>query len=197
MKKLILFAAMFVMLSAFAAPQLDLFPAKRNKSPIVGGAVVERPDATVLLFQLKPDTPESFKVGNLYVYLDDNIATGRKKIGNEYYCDPAKGQLSSYSADGVGKLHRRAVTFHRVGEWYYLIISNENLIHGKISAARFVVNTNSGSCEITLKAPPAPVPVVAPQIPAIGARRMMPPPPVKKTPAAPVNADGSKKKNKL
>ncbi len=194
MKKIILFAAVFALFSVFAAPQLQLFPAQRNKSPIIGGAVVERPDATVLLFKLKPETPENFKLNNLYIHLDDNIATGRKKIGNEYYCDPAKGQLSSYSADGVGKLHRRAVTAHRVADWYYLIIANENLIHGKISAARFIINSSSGSGVVTLKAPPAPVSVDAPQIPAVGARRIMPPPPVKKTPAAPVKADGSKKK---
>ena len=181
MKKMVMFAAVFAVLNAVAAPQLEVFPAQRNKSPIIGGAVVERPDATVLLFKLKPDTPESFKVNSIYIFLDGNIATGRKKLGNEYYCDPAKRHLTSYSADGVAKLHRKASTVHRVGEWYYLIIVNENLIHGKISTAKYMVKTNSGNCEITLKSPPAPVSVDAPQIPAIGARRMMmaPPPNVK------------------
>ena len=173
MKKVIMFMTFFAVLSAVAAPQLEMFPAQRNKTPIIGGAVVERPDATVVLFKLKPETPETFKISSLYIFLDNNAATGRKKLGNEYYCDPAKGHLTSYSADGVAKLHRRAVTAHRVGDWYYLIIANENLIHGKISTAKYMVKTNSGSCMVSLKAPPAPVSVDAPQIPAVGARRMV------------------------
>lgn len=177
MKKLVVLAVFSVILNAVAAPQLQLFPAQRSKAPIIGGAIVERPDATVLLFKLKPETPESFKLNSIYIFLDDNAATGRKKLGNEYYCAPAKGQLISYSADGVSKLYRRALTVHRVDDWYYLIIANENLIHGKISTAKFTVNSNSGSCVVSFKAPPAPVSVDAPQIPAIGARRMMAPPP--------------------
>jgi len=194
MKKFILFMAALTVLTAAAAPQLALFPAQRNKSSILGGAIVERPDATVLLFKLKPGTDEKFKINNLYIFLDDDAATGRKKIGNEYYCDIAKGQLSSYSADGIGKLHRRAVAAHRAGEWYYLIINNENLIHGKLTTARFTVSTNGGNCVVSLKAPPASVNVDAPVLPAIGARQMTAAPQVKKNPAAPAKAAGSKKK---
>ena len=194
MKKFIMFIAAMVMLTVTASPQLSLYLAQRNKSPIIGGAIVERPDATVLMFKLKADTAENFKINNLYIFLDDNAATGRKRIGNEYYCDIAKGQLSSYSADGTGKLHRRAVTAHRSGEWYYLIISNENLIHGKLTTARFTVSTNSGSCSVSLKSPPEAVKVDAPVLPAVGARRSVPAAPVKNTPAAVKKADGSKKK---
>lgn len=192
-----MFIAAMVMLTVTASPQLSLYLAQRNKSPIIGGAIVERPDATVLMFKLKADTAENFKINNLYIFLDDNAATGRKRIGNEYYCDIAKGQLSSYSADGTGKLHRRAVTAHRSGEWYYLIISNENLIHGKLTTAKFTVSTNSGSCAVSLKSPPDAVKVDAPVLPAVGARRSVPAAPVKNTPAAVKKADGSKKKNKL
>ena len=95
MKKVIMFMAFFAVLSAVAAPQLEMFPAQSNKTPIIGGAVVERPDATVVLFKLKPETPETFKISSLYIFLDNNAATGRKKLGNEYYCDPAKGYLTS------------------------------------------------------------------------------------------------------
>ena len=194
MKKMLLFVCTLTVFTVMAAPMLDLYPAQKNRSVVVGGAMVERPDATVVLFQLKPGTSEDFKIENIYIYADENPATGRKGIGNEYYIDPTKQQVSSYSADGAGKLHRKAVNAYRAGDWYYLLIQNDVLISGKLAAARFNFRTNNGSGQVVFKAPPAPVQVTAPELPAIGARRMAAPAPAaKKAPAAP-EAAGSKKK---
>ena len=105
MKKLVVFAVFSVILNAVAAPQLQLFPAQRSKAPIIGGAIVERPDATVLLFKLKPETPESFKLNSIYIFLDDNAdnVAGAEAVGMEAvrFVDAAQAEAELKARFGI------------------------------------------------------------------------------------------------
>ena len=76
-----------------------------------------------IAFKLPADTEADFGIVNVYIFADNDRTTGRKNMGNEYFLDVTKSMVSTYSADGKGTLHRKAVTAVRDGEWYILSFS--------------------------------------------------------------------------
>jgi hypothetical protein len=123
MKKSILMFLLltFAALSSFAA-EIKLFNAAKNTTAVKQAAFVSDGTDRRLIFKLSPEAPADFAINSIYVFVDNDRATGRKGIGNEYYFDIAKKMISSYTADGKGTLHRKAVTASRDGQWYILTI---------------------------------------------------------------------------
>ena len=52
MKKMLSMFFVLTVATVMAAPTLDLYPVQKNRSAVIGGAIVERPDATVILLIL-------------------------------------------------------------------------------------------------------------------------------------------------
>ena len=125
MKKVVsLCAALAAVVSA--AAEVPVFPVVKSTTPVVSAALKDEGDHLLFLFRLAPDAGEKFAVSNVYVYVDNDVKTGRKGIGNEYFIDVPKGMVSGYAADGKGTLHRKAVTASRRGEWYILSVDKKS-----------------------------------------------------------------------
>ena len=136
MKRIIfIFAVCFAAMTLFAVDG-QFFTAKKG-SPAEGAVLVRKNATLALAFKLAPEAPENFNLVNIYMFTDSDRNTGRKGIGNEYYFDIAKGQMSSYAADGQGTLHRNALTVLRAGQWY--IITFDESITAKAGSSSLAV----------------------------------------------------------
>ena len=141
MKRIIfIFAVCFAAMTLFAVDG-QFFTAKKG-SPAEGAVLVRKNATLALAFKLAPDAPENFNLANIYMFTDSDRNTGRKGIGNEYYFDIAKGQMSSYAADGQGTLHRNALTVLRAGQWYIITFDESITAGNPIKEFEIIFNGN-------------------------------------------------------
>ena len=150
MKKIISCIALIAAVVASAA-EVPLYPAVKKNTP-VQMAAFENSDGTYrLAFKLASGTAEDFALGGVYVFADEERSTGRKNIGNEYFLDVTKKTVSTYSADGKGKLHRKAVSADRVGDWYILSFSDKLASETVLKEFEIVFNVGKKSDRIVLR----------------------------------------------
>ena len=121
----IFLAAMFGILT-LAAGQVAFYKEKSNNKFVEGAAFVNTKDALALVFKLTKDAPQDFSLNNIYMYTDQDRKTGRKNLGNEYYFDIAKEQISAYAKNGKGSLFRNALKEVKKDN-FYMVIFNENV----------------------------------------------------------------------
>ncbi|MBE6358152.1 MAG: hypothetical protein E7057_02765 [Lentisphaerae bacterium] len=122
MKKII-FAAVLFCTAVLTAAEVPLYPVAKKQTPATCAAWEENGGMYRIAFKLPADTEADFGIVNVYIFADNDRTTGRKNMGNEYFLDVTKSMVSTYSADGKGTLHRKAVTAVRDGEWYILSFS--------------------------------------------------------------------------
>ena len=148
MKKFIL-TAVLLTITAWSSygMEIKLFNAVKKTSPVKQTAFTADGEICRLLFRLAPDAPADFAINSIYIFADQDRNTGRKGIGNEYYFDLTKAMISTYTADGKGTLHRKAVTAQRDGEWYTVTFPAKLCAGNPLQEFEVVFHTTKGKSD--------------------------------------------------
>lgn len=124
MKKFWILSAVAAVFNLLAA-EVTVYNTAKKSTPVTAVMLDNSGEDYILGFKVAPETPEDFAVGAVYIFVDTDRNTGRKGMGNEYFLDVKKMMVSTYTADGQGTLHRKAVSAKREGQWYMLVFSKK------------------------------------------------------------------------
>lgn len=151
MKKFITIALAATGTFLLSGMDLPLYPAAKKNTPVIQAAFENNGDFYRLAFKLAPGTGNDFSINSVYVFTDNDRNTGRKGIGNEYFLDVKKAMVSTYNADGKGKLHRKALSTVRSGQWYFLKFSSGLNPENPLKDFEIVFNVNNKSDRVIFR----------------------------------------------
>jgi hypothetical protein len=160
----IFLAAMFGILT-LAAGQVAFYKEKSNNKFVEGAAFVNTKEALALVFKLTKDAPQNFSLNNIYMYTDQDRKTGRKNLGNEYYFDIAKEQISAYAKNGKGSLFRNALKEVKKDNFYMVVFNKNVTTANPLKEFEIIFNGAKKRGNIILRGN-APLKVEIPEIPS-------------------------------
>ena len=145
MKKFLICSFLLIGMFVSAAVKAPAFAAAKKASPVLQAAFAKNGSTLCLCLRLKPETPADFSLSNIYLYTDEDRNTGRKGVGNEYYFDIPKSQISSYTKEGKGTLNRNALTIVRSGDWFIIAFDESVTLQNPLKEFEIVFATNSNA----------------------------------------------------
>ena len=140
MKLIKIFLAVMLCFAALFAEEVPFYKEKTNNSYVEGASFIETKDSLAIAFKLTQSAPCDFSLNNIYVFSDTNRNTGRKNLGNEYYLDIPKGQISSYATNGKGTLFRNALKEYKVDNYYIIVFDKSVTIANPLKEFEIIFN---------------------------------------------------------
>ncbi|MBQ6472921.1 MAG: hypothetical protein IJJ33_13135, partial [Victivallales bacterium] len=138
-------AILFIGALLAVADKASLYKVVKETSPVRQAAFTQKDSTLFICLRLAPGTSKDFALRDIYLFTDDDLLTGRKGIGNEYYFDIGKSQVSSYAPDGRGTLNRNALSAVRVEEWYIVAFDASVTLHNPLQEFEIVFSVSDGT----------------------------------------------------